>query len=1086
MWYLSVLLLSLLASAPALAQFQSLTTSPYDGQVDVSTSASIRVRAPSPIIASSLSSSKTRVSNGLGRSEPTVLVVRSSTASSLERHDWVKRSIVGELKQLDEFTVEWTPQRLLPKTSYRCIIQGIVVEGKGGPQEMAPIDLEFTTAEDVPRLQASTMDSGNVVLCSSVVWLRFTGAIGMDVSAYDLLDIDQQSADGTWQPVTSVQVQRVSPSLLAAMPPAGWTPNSALRINVKLSRLTGVSTDDRRLESMVRGAARLTVRPVSTTGRSVSETILDAAERNASVVTHQTGVALSMPSYADERWRFVRWECESISDIHGNTSSSIQASIDCSALRASIEVRAVYEFLDTIDVLIRTDTLGTVLVTDQDGRELAMVTDSATIRADTTVSRLFLSARPLTGATFSSWTSSISGCNSITAPSITVPVSALTVSSNGSGGTAQSSPNAGQVGTSLQVFINPQFQKLTPLVGDRYRLRARVMNSQPEEGHAIEDHVVFTTPNEYEETKRTTRTVCVLAEDCWEIVGYHDAATGPPVWFDKGRRDLCVDAELLDPENTLVIFGRRIPIDVRIERVLLATDNDEDVILDKSPHSETRIDVDKLAIINGVETWLPMPTVICTKDGISTQRVGLRCGDKIRMVVRAATQRGEEWLWWSARNRYAVPREAETLRNARVYTLKVDESIANFDATACDGRPLGHKEVAIRAAFRKRFVVESIALRVRIRQGDERWRYTYVERWYDPLLYYDSDTDEPKGGRQVEYIARRGTPIKIKFSRPVDVNSIYAGGIVAESFANILHTDAQAKGLDFTTTSSELGNAVILSSTGQYLDIVEFAVYQPGSKPILQALHAGMIDLLCTTGIRSIDNEPLQAMQLFAIRRMELPGFGIRVTDATFKFDGDTDYFPWEDHGEMYHALFGMNTSPFGPIVNADGFVRYPDCGQQRKSDGHCTRECGDEGDVFPFGDREIWAQTAWMDWGDLAFARIGSWDEDCQDEDRCLVNSLRTILADLKVRSDRYKGDTLDPSEEDAIYDVVSLASSLISALLPVSQQDDLIGEVTFLESSGNLWGMSTPTAPRIFLSEENADYRLRGQWFVSRAVVR
>ncbi len=1086
MWYLSVLVLSLVASLSALSQVQSVTTSPYDGQADVSTSASVRVRAPSPILASSLSPGIGRAVIARGRSEPTVLVVRSSTAAALERQNWMKRSIAGELKMLDEYTLEWTPRRLLPKTSYRCVVQGLVVETASGPQEVAPIDIEFTTDSDVPRLQSSTMDSSSILSCSSVVWLAFSSAIADDVSLYDLIEVDQHRSDGTWEAVRTLQIQRITPSLAAVISSSGWTPNSPLRLNVALSKLTGVATDDRRLESMVRGASRLTVRAVSTTDRDLPETIKDAADLNASVITPQTGIAVSMPAYADERWRFVRWECESIQAIQGATSPSVQAAMDCSMLRASVEVRAVYEFLDTIDVVIRTDSLGTVVVTDQDGRELADVEDSATIRVDTSISRLFLSARPLSGATFTTWTSSVTGCQSITAPSITVPVTALTVSASPPGGTSQASPNGGVVGNAPSMFINPQFQKLTPMIGDRYRLRARLMNTQPEEGHVIEDHVLFTTPNEFEETKRATRTVCVLAEDCWEIVGYHDPAVGPPVWFERGKRDLCVDAELLDPENTLVIFGRRIPIDVRLERVLLATDNDDDVILDKAPHSETRIEIDKLAIIKGVETWLPLPSTICTRDGISTQRVGLRCGDKIRMVVRAATQRGEDWLWWSARNNYAIPREVETIGNAKVYTLKVDQTTAHFEASACDGRDLGHREVAIRAAFRKRFVVESIALRVKTHAGGPRWDYKYEERWYDPLLYYETDRDEPKGGRQVEYIARRGTTVKIRFSRPVDVTSIYAGGISAESFGNILHTDVQAKGLDFTTTSSELGNAIVHSSTGQYLNIVEFAVYQPGTKPILQALHAGMIDLLCTTGIRSIDNEPLQSMHAFAIRRMELPGFGLRVKDAQFTYDGDTDYFPWEDHGEMYHALYGMNTSPYGPIVNADGFVRYPDCGQQRKADGDCTRECGDEGEVFPFGDREIWLQTAWMDWGDIAFARIGSWDEDCQDEDRCLVNALRRILGDLKERSDRYKGDSLDPSKEDVIYDIVSLSSGLIAALLPVAEQDDQIGEVTYLESSGNLWGMSTPIAPSILLSEENADYRLRGQWFVSRAVVR
>ncbi len=1086
MWYLSMVLCSLLTTSAILAQVASLTSTPYDGQLDVSPSASIRVRAPSPIHASSLARGLPRSSKGGRDREPTVMVIRKGESETLDRHEWIKRCIVGDVRQLDDYTVEWKPRRLLPGTSYRCIVQGIVVESAQGPEELPPLDIEFTTAGNVPRLQTSTLDSNQVVSCSTVIWLPFTAPVDDDVSLYDLVEVEQPGSDGTWGPAPRHHIQRVTRTLAAVVSKQGWNPGLSLRMNVRLSRITGEASDDRRIESMVRGATRFSVRCVSTDGRAVAETLDSAAHRLGGVITPMSGLALSMPEYADDRWRFVRWECPMIPQVNGSITPAVQSPLDCTTLQPEIEALAVYEYLDTIAVTISADTLGTVVVSDQDGRELAVVEDSVTLMVDTTIKRLILSARPLTGATFSSWTSNISGCQAITAPSVTVPVTSLVHSAVNPGAGSQNSPAGGYSGIQPHVYINPRFFKLTPVVGDRYRLVARIANSQPEEGYSIADHVQFTTPNEFEETQRTTRTVCVLAEDCWEIVGYHDAATGPPVWFDRGRKDLCVDAELLDPENTLVFFGRRVPIDVRIERVLLSKDSDDDVITGQAPHSETRIDVDKLVTINGVERWIPLSTSICMMNGISTQRAGLRCGDKIRLIVRAATQRGEQWRWWTARDRYALPRGTDQVDNAPVYILKIDESIANFDAASCDGQMLGHREVAIRAAFRKRFVIDAVSFRVRTHQGGERWKYRFEERWYDPLLYYDIDRDEPRGGRQIEYIARRGTTIKLRFSRPVDVASAYAGTISAECTANILHTDPQARDLDFTAVSTEQGNTLVQSSTGQYLDIVEFAVYQPGTKPIKQALHAGMIDLLCTTGLRSIDGEPLETMKIFAVRRMELPGLGLRATDVKFAYDGDTDYFFWEDHAEMYHALYGMNTSPMGPIVNADGFVRYPDCRQQRTPEGDCTRECGDEGDVFSFGDREIWLQTAWMDWSDLAFAKIGSWDEDCKGNDRCLVNNLHHVLGEMQIRSDRYKGDTLDPKKEDAIYDVISLGAKLIAALLPIAEQDDHLAEVTYIESAYNLWGMSTPTAPRIFLSEENADYRLRGQWFVSRAVVR
>lgn len=392
----------------------------------------------------------------------------------------------------------------------------------------------------------------------------------------------------------------------------------------------------------------------------------------------------------------------------------------------------------------------------------------------------------------------------------------------------------------------------------------------------------------------------------------------------------------------------------------------------------------------------------------------------------------------------------------------------------------------MRAAFRQQFVVDSIALRVRTNARGERWKAEFKERWFDPLTYYDRASDEPYGCRQLEYVPRRGTTVKIKFSRPLDVTTINAGGITASCFANILHTDPQEKNLDFTTSSSDRGNTNLLSSTGQFLDKVEMSIFEPGTKPVKQALHMGIIDLTCTNAIRSVDNEPLITARQFTLNRMEIPGFGLRMSDATFAFDGDTDWFILENTGELYHALYGMNIASGGAPNVADGFVRYPDCGQQQSWAGDCTVDYADDGSAFSFGNREIWAQTSWMDSDDFAFARIGSWDEDCKNNDRCLVNRIQDVLDSIRVRASTYRTNQGSDIKTNVTFDLISLAAALISALLPIADQDDQLGEATYMEAIDTLWGMSAPTAPRILINVENAEYRLRGQWFVSRAVVR
>ncbi len=1087
MWLRCFLAALCFSAVASWAQIDVLSTMPYDGQTDVSPAACVRVRAPSQIHPISVSGAFPRIARDHHQIEPTILVIRKTVQETIDRTDWARFSVIGSCNLVDEQTVEWRPRRLMPGTAYHCVVQGLQVQSGSGTSSLPVVEFDFTTAGNVPQVTASTMDTLSIITCQTPIWVQFSSNVADDVSLYDLVSVEQPTSDGSWNRSDQARIQRVSRDMIAIIPQHGWHAGMPLRTWILMSKITGNHADDRRLESIVRGASRIVVTPYSDDAGPLPESILSAAEKNTAVVTEQERVVASMPAYADERWRFVRWDCSSLQSVHNTTTSTLDVALPCQQMQERFDLRAIYEYIDTVEVSIVTDSLGTVDVSDQDGRLLTSVSDSATIAVGPDVSRLLLVARSVSGATFSAWSSSVSGIGGIPAPSVSIPVSALITSAlppglgpqqSGASGLAQNQPN---------VYVNPKFLKPTINQGERYRLRARLMNSQPEELHPIYEHIQFTTPQEFEEPKRETRSVCVVADECWEITGYHDAAVGPPVWFTKGRRELCVESDLLDPENTLVIFGRRIPIDLRIERVLLSSENDNDVILNRYPNTETRIEVERQVFIQNVERWLPVAGPDCFVNGIAQTRFGVRCGDKVRITVRPSAKRGEQWRWWSFRSNYVQPRPAEPINGAQVFTLTVAENLAHFDATSCDGTLLGNREIAMRAAFRQQFVVDSIALRVRVNARGDRYKAEFKQRWFDPYNYYDRASDEPAACRQLEYVAARGTTLRLRFSRPVDVPTVYAGGITANSLANILHTDPQARNLDFSTASSDRGNTTFFSSGGQFLDIVEFSVFEPGTRPIKQALHMGVVDLWCLTSIRSADNEPLVTSAQFTLNRMEIPGFGLRMSTAKFAFDGDGDWSPWENSGEAYHALYGMNIAQTGAANRADGFVRYPDCRQQQTWSGDCTIDVGDgKDDIFSFGDREIWAQTAWMDVDDVAFAQIGSWEEDCKSNDRCLVNRIQDVLDELRDRADQFKRDQGPDAAKTIPADLIALAASLINALLPIQEQDDHIGEATFMEGLGTLWGMSSPTAPRIQISTENADYRMRGVWFTSRAVVR
>ena len=510
------------------AQNDVLFTNPYDGQVDVSPSTSIRVRAPSPIKASSVVPQYPQAARQLAV-EPTILVVRSSVTTTMKREQWSRHGIVGTVTLVDPTTLEWTPRRLLPNTTYHCIVQGLVMATGLGGVAIPTYEFDFTTAADVPRLAGSTFDTIDVLRCNAIVWFRTTQPIPYDVSVNQLLEIQQPTAGGLWAPSQQALVQRVSDTLLCVVPQQRWNTGVPLRIDVRMSQITGNPDDDRQLEATVRGAAPTHIAVVSEDGRPVPQELQDIAQSASAIVPADGNISIAMPPYFGERWRFMRWRSSSLSWADTVRTSTIRGPVSCEELAKPIMLSAEYAFVDTIDVVITTDTLGVVSVTDQDGRHLATVRDSTTLRLDTSIQQIFVVASATTGAAFLSWSASASGCSGSTAPSLNLPVSTLILSAMPPGTPSQFNPGGGASSNQPHVFLNPRFQKLTPVVGDRYRLRARLMNAQPDELQTIAEHVQFTTPNEFEETRKQTRTVCVIADEYWEVIVSHDASTGPPV-----------------------------------------------------------------------------------------------------------------------------------------------------------------------------------------------------------------------------------------------------------------------------------------------------------------------------------------------------------------------------------------------------------------------------------------------------------------------------------------------------------------------------------------------------------------------------
>lgn len=1028
--------LFLLAQTCALGQDGWGIVFPTCNQIDVSPSTSIIVRS-----AVVIDTAQWRI-----RGLP-ILVVRDSIARAVPRSSWNRHRISGTVSLVDETTYSWTPLHLLPKTTYRCVTEDD--------------ERIYTTASDVPSVVRCNVGVPTIQ-CTTPIEVIFTSPLPQTCPVDSVVVIEQLHQSGMW--VRSSTTLELDGQFVRALPLTHWETNSQLRVRVRCSWYAGDIDLDRTYESMVRGATSLVCTARITTQSADDEALTNELSRNNKVLLSGDTAYVDAPRFvAPNKW-FSHWESSSFPGIHRDTSASIAFVVGCESMQRECRISAVYHEVDSLRVVIEADSLGGVDVYSDRGELLGAYTRPAVVTFSATNGPLVCVAKPNRNATCTGWKYQGSV---IAATSIVIPTKeALSVRT---------------------VHINPRFEVLEPALQDIYRLRGSIVDIDADPLYDPSLAVSFTTPYEYESKTPATRTLCIVAQRCWEIVGYHDQATAGPVWFDDGLQEHCITAELLNPENHVVFFVRRKALDLRVEKVLLGSEDPTDIILNKPPHPETRIEVQRQQMVLGMLEWITLSSSECTDTGKQHSRYRVRCGDNIRLVVHPANHRGQQWRWWSAWPGYVVPVGKGGVQPS-IYGLVVDTDLARFDASDCDGVPLGHKEIRVQAAFRQQMIIESIGMRVRVHAQGARENARFEERWFDPLIYFDTDDDEPSSGRQMEYVSRRGTPVRAKFSLPLEPLSVYRRAIVAESYDNVLLTNPHEQDLDFAVIADTTGNVNVLSSTGQYLDIIEFWICDPTTKPRRQALHTGSIDVTYSTALSSYNDTPLRSSQTFALRRMEMPGYGIKLESISVADDGDWDFWPFVNRGELYHAVYGGDLATHQAMQTEHGFTRLPVCEEQQGTPGECTQLHGDKDGPLNFGGRSLWIQPLWMAPSDLAWVCMSTWDEDCKDENDCLVNRMEDVIDSLRTRVAKYNV----PIEAAAldwkalIPDLIKTGVDLIDAVVAPDDQDDFLAEGTVLEDSQTLWGMRCSQAPFMTRYHENGEYRFKGQWYTARAVVR
>lgn len=1063
----TVLLLFLFVTGHSRAQPQALLVDyPADGSRDISLNTSIVVRSPLPIDSGSISFRYPDVeASGYRFDEPVISLYPVHDTNGTKRR-WRDDVVKGTYHLDDRYTLRFTPRHPLHAgTTYRCVVRGLRQHIDAGATFMDSLAIVFTTRFDAPHLWRCSMDTMSALRCTDSIRLSFDGdMLPWRNHVPGLISVERMMGGAATERLQAgIHVSEDGTDVFVTPLPR-WPSGCVVKVTCRLSEITGSTVADKVVVLPVRQAGRIVTGARSVDGSVVPPDVTDVVRSQERLAIEGESLRLTVPVVMGGQWRFVRWESELLADIDGGRDATIDLPMTCDMLAATMPVTAVVERIPSKVVIVTGSIGGRVMVRDGKGTVLRSVGPGtrAVIDCATVTMPMIVHAVPDRKYAFSHWETSIASM-----------VSTSSVMMIPSGGTTQQP-------------VLPRFTPRPQPPARTFRLKADVQDMDADPLFDVRDGVKFTTVREHTEGIKVQRTVCVQAGACWEIAGHTDVSAGATIWYDAPKQRACVTSWLIDPENRIVFHCRRSAVRLRIDKIMLASDVATDIIAGRSPHPETIVDLERRVQTVSGPQWQYVTTPICTMGGIAFSTYGLRCGDNVRITIRASQRRGEHWQFWSDVAGYVRPSGEERANGSVRYTMVIDRDMARFNATACGSTAGGGPEIRVRACFRLQFGIDGIGVRMLVTNGTNRGAARFVERWLDPLIYHDLLPDEPIGGRQLEYVPRLGTPVKVRYTTSVDIRTIHAGAMIVESYGNVLVNDPMMKGLDFTVASSSGQHIQFHPSDGRPADIVEFRVCDPSTTPRKQALHLGNVLLTCGTDVRSLRGLPLAFDNTFVLSTVEAPGYGLFLQRVGLKYDGDWDLWPFEMYGEPYHAVYGGVLGVDRAYETEPSFARLPECDAQQGGSA-CTYSQSDKDSPMDMGGKTLLFQPFWMDLRDYAFMHIQTYDEDCKSDDKCLVNRVRDLLDVVRKRAESYKGSPARGiSWENNIGDLITIGAEFIRTLLPQDDQDDHLGSATFLENIGTVWGVRSDRGAAFTLYGGDASYEVLTRLYPRRAVIR
>ena len=249
--------IALVCIATAVMQAQNVpqleAVFPMPGQNAISTSASIVIRTPAEFDPRSLTLQAPNAErSGWRPTEPTVLLLRENIAKRTNRSRWAAHSVKGRTTMDDARTIRWTPNQLLPNTTYRCVVSGVALDERNSGELCAPLEYTFTTVSGVPQIQSCTLDSVSVITCARPLTLRISQPLLLNNSLQKIFVLESSRGDGSWRRVETAIALDPQRLVVSIHSPNGWSVGTSLRLRCEMSAITGDQFDNRSYTCTVR------------------------------------------------------------------------------------------------------------------------------------------------------------------------------------------------------------------------------------------------------------------------------------------------------------------------------------------------------------------------------------------------------------------------------------------------------------------------------------------------------------------------------------------------------------------------------------------------------------------------------------------------------------------------------------------------------------------------------------------------------------------------------------------------------------------------------------------------------------------